>query len=95
MYGIFPGFIILAPSNPLDAKGLLKSAIRNPNPVLYLENELDYGMKMEIPTEEYLVPIGKAKVVKEGKDVTLISYSRMFNLCQSVTLRYCNDCSFY
>jgi pyruvate dehydrogenase E1 component beta subunit len=53
--------------------------------VLYLENELDYGMKMEIPTEEYLVPIGKAKVVKEGKDVTLISYSRMFNLCQSVT----------
>lgn len=84
MYGIFPGFIILAPSNPYDAKGLLKSAIRNPNPVLYLENELDYGMKMEIPTEEYLVPIGKAKVVKEGKDVTLISYSRMFNLCQSV-----------
>jgi pyruvate dehydrogenase E1 component beta subunit len=84
MYGIFPGFIILAPSNPYDAKGLLKSAIRNPNPVLYLENELDYGMKMEIPTEEYLVPIGKAKVVKEGKDVTLISYSRMFNVCQSV-----------
>jgi pyruvate dehydrogenase E1 component beta subunit len=83
MYGIFPGFIILAPSNPYDAKGLLKSAIRNPNPVLYLENELDYGMKMEIPTEEYLVPIGKARVVKEGKDVTLISYSRMFNLSQS------------
>lgn len=84
MYGNFPGFIILAPSNPYDAKGLLKSAIRNPNPVLFLENELDYGMKMEIPTEAYTVEIGKAKVVKPGKDVTLISYSRMFNLCKQV-----------
>ena len=84
MYGNFPGFIILAPSNPYDAKGLLKSAIRNPNPVLFLENELDYGMKMEIPTESYTVEIGKAKIVKPGKDVTLISYSRMFNLCKQV-----------
>ena len=89
MYGNFPGFIILAPSNPYDAKGLLKSAIRNSNPVLYLENELDYGMKMEIPTEPYLVEIGKAKVVKPGKDVTLVSYSRMFNLCKQVA----HECS--
>lgn len=82
IYGNLPGFIIIAPSNPYDAKGLLKSAVRSNNPVIFLENELDYGMKMEIPEEEYLVPIGKAKVVQEGKDVTLISYSRMLKFCQ-------------
>jgi pyruvate dehydrogenase E1 component beta subunit len=82
IYGNLPGFIILAPSNAYDAKGLLKSAIRNNNPVLFLESELTYGDKMEIPTEEYLVPIGKAKVVQEGTDVTLVSHSRMVNLCK-------------
>ncbi len=82
IYGNFPGLIILAPSNPYDAKGLLKSAIRNNNPVLFLENELSYGDKMEIPTEEYLVPIGKAQVVREGKHVTLVSHSRMVLLCK-------------
>lgn len=84
LYGNLPGFIIIAPSNPYDAKGLLKSAVRNNNPVLFLENELDYGMKMEIPDEEYLVPIGKAKVVVEGTDVTLISYSCMVKHCLEV-----------
>lgn len=87
MYSNFPGFIVIAPSNPYDAKGLLKASIRNQNPVIFLENELDYGMKMEIPTEEYLVPIGQAKIVKEGKDLTLISYSRMLNLCKTVAHR--------
>ncbi|MES2273204.1 MAG: pyruvate dehydrogenase complex E1 component subunit beta [Chlamydiota bacterium] len=82
IYGNLPGFIIICPSNAYDAKGLLKSAIRSNNPVLFLENELDYGDKMEIPTEEYLVPIGKAKVVREGKDVTLVSYSRMLKFCK-------------
>lgn len=82
IYGNLPGLIILAPSNAYDAKGLLKSAIRNNNPVLFLENELSYGDKMEIPTEEYLVPIGKAMIVKPGKHVTLISHSRMVNLCR-------------
>jgi len=82
IYGNFPGLIILAPSNAYDAKGLLKSAIRNNNPILFLENELSYGEKMEIPTEEYLVPIGKAKVVVEGTHVTLVSHSRMVNLCK-------------
>lgn len=84
IYSNLPGLIVLSPSNPYDAKGLLKSAIRNNNPVLFLENELEYGTKGEIPTEEYLVPIGKAKVVKEGKHVTLISHSRMLNLCRGV-----------
>ena len=82
IYGNIPGFIIIAPSNPYDAKGLLKAAVRNSNPVLFLENELSYGDKMEIPEEEYLVPIGKAKVCREGKDVTLVSYSRMINICE-------------
>jgi pyruvate dehydrogenase E1 component beta subunit len=82
IYGNLPGLIIMAPSNPYDAKGLLKSAIRNNNPVLFLENELSYNDKMEIPTEEYLVPIGKAKVIREGKHVTLISHSRMVLLCK-------------
>lgn len=83
LYGNLPGLIIIAPSNAYDAKGLLKSAIRNNNPVLFLENELDYGEKMEIPDEEYLVPIGKAKVLHEGTGVTLISYSRMLKHCKA------------
>jgi pyruvate dehydrogenase E1 component beta subunit len=84
IYGNLPGLIIVAPSNPYDAKGLLKSSIRNNNPVLFLESELSYGDKMEIPTSEYLVPIGKAKVVQQGKDITIISHSRMVNVCKEV-----------
>lgn len=88
IYSNFPGWIIISPSNPYDAKGLLKAAIRNPNPVLFLENELDYDKQMEIPKEEYLLSIGKAKVVRDGRDLTLISYGRMLNLCQQVAERY-------
>jgi pyruvate dehydrogenase E1 component beta subunit len=84
IYGNFPGLIIISPSNPYDAKGLLKSAIRCNNPVLFLENELSYNDKMEIPVEEYLVPIGKAKVVTEGDHLTLVSHGRMVLLCQQV-----------
>src|SRR3990167_1517911 len=82
IYGNLPGFIVIAPSNAYDAKGLMKSALRSNNPVIFLENELDYGDKMEIPEKEYLVPIGKAKVEREGKDVTLVSYSRMLKHCR-------------
>lgn len=84
IYGNLPGWKILAPSNPYDAKGLLKSAIRDNNPVLFLESELSYGDKMEIPVDEYLIPIGKAKVVEEGKDLTIVSHSRMVNTCKEV-----------
>lgn len=83
LYGNFPGLIIISPSNAYDAKGLLKSAIRCNNPVLFLEDELDYGDKMEIPTEEYLVPIGSAKVIREGKHLTMIAYSRMLKHCKA------------
>jgi len=82
LYGNLPGFIVIAASNAYDAKGLLKSAIRSNNPVIFLENEMDYGNKMEIPTEEYLVPIGKANVERVGKHVTLVSYSRMLKFCR-------------
>jgi pyruvate dehydrogenase E1 component beta subunit len=82
LYGNLPGFIVIAASNAYDAKGLLKSAIRSNNPVIFLENEMDYGNKMEIPTEEYLVPIGKAKVERVGKHITLVSYSRMLKFCR-------------
>jgi pyruvate dehydrogenase E1 component beta subunit len=84
IYGNLPGWTVLAPSNAYDAKGLLKSAIRDNNPVLFLESELLYGDKMEIPMEEYLIPIGKAHVVEVGQDVTLIAHSRMVNICKEV-----------
>lgn len=82
IYGNLPGWHIVAPSNSFDAKGLLKSAIRDNNPVLFLESELLYGEKMDIPLEEYLIPIGKAKIAAAGTDVTLISHSRMVNICK-------------
>ena len=84
LYANFPGLIILAPSNAYDAKGLLKSAIRNNNPVLFLECEMLYNDKMEIPTEEYLVPIGKASIVRAGTHVTLVAHSRMVLFCKAV-----------
>jgi len=83
LYGNIPGFIIIAPSNAYDAKGLLKSAIRDNNPVLFLENELDYGKKGPVPEEEYLLPFGQAKVIKEGTDLTIVSYSRMLAHCET------------
>lgn len=81
LYGNLPGLIIVAPSNAYDAKGLLKTSIRNNNPVLFLESELSYGLKMEIPTEEYTIPLGKARVVREGRHLTLIAHSRMVDFC--------------
>jgi pyruvate/2-oxoglutarate/acetoin dehydrogenase E1 component len=72
-----PGLKVVMPATPYDVKGLLKSAIREDNPVLFLENKALYGLKGEIPDEEYLVPIGKADVKKTGQDVTVVSASRM------------------
>ena len=81
MYSLFPGLKVIAPYTPYDAKGLLKAAIRDDNPVLFLENEMSYGMKQEIPKQEYLVEIGVANVLKAGTDITLISHSRMLDWC--------------
>ena len=71
-----PGLIVVAPYSAADAKGLLKAAIRSEDPVVFLENELLYGQSFDVPkVDDYVLPIGKAKVVREGKDVTLVSYS--------------------
>jgi pyruvate dehydrogenase E1 component subunit beta len=86
IYGNLPGLIIVSPSNPYDAKGLLKSSIRNNNPVLFLESELAYNDKMEIPSEPYLVPIGHAYVVERGRDLTIVSYSRMMKWCKEAVV---------
>jgi len=71
-----PGLITVAPSTPADAKGLLKSAIRAGNPVMFIEHKLLYNTKGEVPTGEHLVPIGKADVKRVGRDITIVSYSR-------------------
>lgn len=81
IYGNLPGLIIINPNNAYDAKGLLKSAIRDDNPVLFLESELDYGLKGEVPDGEYLVPIGKARVVETGNDLTIVTHGHMIHVC--------------
>ncbi|MEO9022689.1 MAG: pyruvate dehydrogenase complex E1 component subunit beta, partial [Ginsengibacter sp.] len=83
MYANIPGLKVISVSNPYDAKGLLKSAIRDNDPVVFMESEVMYGDKMEIPTEEYLIPIGKAKVAREGTDVTVVSFNKMMKVCLS------------
>ena len=80
MYANVPGLKVITPSNPMDAKGLLKAAIRDNDPVLFMESEKMYGDKGEIPDGEYLLPIGVANVVREGKDVTLVSFGKMMKV---------------
>ena len=76
-YAHIPGLKVVSPWTAADAKGLLKAAIRDPNPVIFLENELLYGKTFEVPKlDDYVLPIGRARVVKEGADVTLVSHSR-------------------
>ena len=75
-YGQVPGLKVVSPWSAADAKGLLKSAIRDPNPVIFLENEILYGQSFEVPdTDDWLVPIGKAKIVRPGTDVTIVGHS--------------------
>lgn len=77
-YSHVPGLIVIAPYDAADAKGLLKAAIRNPNPVVFLEHEMLYGAEFEIPdVKDWIVPIGKAKVRRQGVDVTITAHSRM------------------
>ena len=71
-----PGIYVVMPSTPYDAKGLLKTCIRDDNPIMFIEHKLLYNSKGEVPEEEYLIPLGKADVKREGSDVTLITYSR-------------------
>jgi len=74
-----PGVFVVMPATPYDAKGLLKTAIRDDNPILFIEHKMLYKEKGEVPDEEYLIPLGEAAVRRQGGDVTLVGYSRMAN----------------
>ena len=76
-YANCPGLKVIVPANPYDAKGLLKSAIRDNDPIIFMESEQMYGDKGEVPEEEYLIPIGKAEVKIVGKDVTIVSFGKI------------------
>jgi pyruvate dehydrogenase E1 component beta subunit len=81
MYAHFPGLKVIYTSEPADAKGLLKSAIRDDNPVLFMESEQMYGLKGEVPEEDdFTIPIGKAKVKREGSDVTVVAHGKMYHV---------------
>lgn len=81
-YAHIPGLIVIAPYSASDAKGLLKAAIRDPNPVIFLENEVLYGKSFNVPKiEDHVLPIGKARVMKEGSDVTIVSHSHGLTYC--------------
>ncbi|HXZ06102.1 MAG TPA: pyruvate dehydrogenase complex E1 component subunit beta, partial [Ktedonobacteraceae bacterium] len=82
-----PGLKVVAPSTPADAKGLLRTSVRDNNPVIFLENLALYNVKGEEPPADYLVPLGQAKVTKEGADLTVISYSRMAAVALNVARR--------
>lgn len=79
-YANIPGIKVISVSNPYDAKGLLKSAIRDNNPVVFMESEVMYGDVGEVPEEEYLIPIGKADVRRKGTDVTIVSFNKMMKV---------------
>ncbi len=78
-----PGLTVVMPGTPYDAKGLLKTAIRSENPVMFIEHARLYGTKGEVPDDEYTLPIGKSDVKREGRDVTIVTYSRMLQVSLS------------
>jgi pyruvate dehydrogenase E1 component beta subunit len=83
-YAHVPGLKVITPSNPADAKGLLKAAIRDEDPVVFLESEKMYGDKGEVPEGEYIIPIGVAAVKRKGTDVTLVSFGKIIKLAYEV-----------
>ncbi|MFQ3548162.1 MAG: pyruvate dehydrogenase complex E1 component subunit beta [Armatimonadota bacterium] len=86
-----PGLKVVAPSTPYDAKGLLKSSIRDDNPVIFIENQMLYLTKAEVPEDDYTVPIGKADVKREGKDITIIGYMRTVPMAMKVADRLSDE----
>ncbi len=92
LYAQYPGLVVIYPSQPADAKGLLKSAIRDDNPVIFLESEQMYGMKQEVPDEDdFLIPIGKAKVKREGTDVTIVAHGKMYHVAMQAADQLAKD----
>ena len=80
MFAHVPGLKVVAPATPYDAKGLLRAAIEDPDPVVFIEHTLMYTVRGEVPEESYVVPIGKSNLVREGRHVTVVTYSRMVHL---------------
>ncbi len=90
-YANTPGLKVVVPSDPYEAKGLLKSAIRDDNPVIFMESEQMYGDKGEVPEEEYLLPIGVAHVKKVGTDVTIVSFGKMMKIAMGAAAQLEKD----
>ena len=87
-YASVPGMKVIAPYSAADAKGLLKAAIRDPNPIIFLENEIMYGRSFPVPKiDDFVLPIGKARIVKPGNDVTLVSYSISVGICEEAAAK--------
>lgn len=92
IFATLPGLKVVSPSNPDDAKGLLKTAIRDDNPVLFLESEVMYGMRGDVSEDEdYLIPIGKARIAREGEDVTIVAHGRSYWVALKVADRLSAD----
>lgn len=90
-YAHIPGLKVVAPATPYDAKGLLKTAIRDDNPVVFLEGEMLYNLKGEVPDEEYTIPLGVADVKREGTDVTLIAHSKTVAVAEQAAQRLAEE----
>ncbi|MDZ7692728.1 MAG: transketolase C-terminal domain-containing protein [Balneolaceae bacterium] len=92
MYSHFPGLKVIYTSEPADGKGLLKSAIRDDNPVLFMESEQMYGLKGEVPEEDdFTIPIGKAKVKREGGDATVVAHGKMYHVAKQAAEQLAKD----
>ncbi|MCL4562865.1 MAG: alpha-ketoacid dehydrogenase subunit beta [Chloroflexi bacterium] len=91
IFAHFPGLKVVAPGTPYDAKGLLKSAIRSDDPVLYIEHATLYQMRGEVPDGEYLEPLGKSKIQRPGKDVTIVTYSKGLDLSMKAATELAKD----
>ncbi len=82
LYAYIPGLKVVIPSTPYDAKGLLKSAIRDDNPIVFIEGEVLYGRKGPVPDEEYMIPLGQGDMKREGTDLTIVAWSKMVSVAQ-------------
>ena len=92
MYAHFPGLKVIYPSEPGDAKGLLKSAIRDNNPVIFMESEQMYGMKGDVPnTQDFIIPIGKGKIKREGMYVTVVAHGKTDHVAVQVAVQLAKD----
>lgn len=87
IFSFVPGLKVVMPATPYDAKGLLKSAIRDNNTVIFFEHKKLYGMKGEVPDEEYTIPLGKAEVKRKGSDVTIVTYAYMVGMCLAAAVK--------